>query len=931
MTGGGAAMTGGGAAVTGGGSATGGGSGGGSASVLRLTLTPVTGTVSTPTFEVQGQLESDDPNTTVAWATSSSTSQPIVVGAGGAFSFTVDTPMLDSAVLTLTVTATSGSGSKVETAQVTVDRVAPNIMLTTPAPSSAVSALTLAGQVTDGSGSGVVLRVNGATTPLDGQNTFSYAASIPSSADNLAQLLSVEATDRFGNASMTSFSFTADVVAPPVQWTAPVANAVVTTATLDFDFTATDGSALTATCVGFGLTAQASLVSGNAWRCTLAVPLVDRSESLELVVRDEAGNQTTMTRSVVVDRVGPALSILTPAADTAFRAAFTVTASAGDAVSVTAQFEGATVPLTGGPNWSVMVPVGMHDFAPATLTLTATDANGNVSTATRALFVDTVAPALTFTEPTSNRVFNIRDFTNTNDIVVRWTVGDGDPLAATSMIQQQPAPGATSFTVATMAGQESSVSLTVTAADRAGNLTQVQLPVQWDRRSPTVTRWDPPSGSRMLDVASSTVIAFSEAMTQADLDASPLVVVGSTTGLGGTWNTAHDTFTVNATDFAGRVVELALFSGISDLAGNPVVAAVPNRKVHYASMGQWSGSTPIATGVSTFAVSSDTDGVVTIAYLAIDGRLNIVREVDGQLVATQTNAYGSSVQVNSWNTVDLVTLASTPQFGVSVRVSTLNTHLAYANGTLTTLAPTTPGVVVSRTPLYQEPTTALTGLVLGTSYTRGTHSVTLPTPAVTMAQSNDSWVVGSTSGTRVQWSKYRCDEQFRFSSTTPRTWLCAGTEYGYDVGVTMDRVDSMAMNRSGTCLLFSARRATDMESILWQQTFPRCDAGLNRPFPQGCDANTSFIHAPGGGYRNARVAAYGLDGVDGQLMAHPAYDNDPSHYRLHTVTNCDVFSAVFEPAVVAANVREFWPAQVGRLRGFFYVNTANELRVVLKR
>jgi hypothetical protein len=469
------------------------------------------------------------------------------------------------------------------------------------------------------------------------------------------------------------------------------------------------------------------------------------------------------------------------------------------------------------------------------------------------------------------------------------------------------------------------ISVPVQAADRAGNTATRDITFVVDRVAPSVGMWtSAANGTRMADCQG--MLTFVEDVVLASPTDPPVIYVNDGMPVFGQWlGSGHQAFAVNTCARAGRVVELALAPGITDAAGNPVTP-VPNRRFHLATAPLLSNDL-IATDVSTFAVASDADGVITIAWLATNGRLSITRDVDGQLVTTQTNVFGISVAVNSWNIVNPTTLVATPQFGVTVRSAVASTHLAFANGTLTQLAPTTPGVVVSRTSLSQEPTTTSTGLVLGTNYARGAHTVTLPTPGSVLAQSNDSFVVASIGTNTVSWSKYRCDEDARLFPG-PRTWTCAGTAFGSSTGLQADRVE-LAMNRSGSCLMVNAR-LPPTNFLTWTMTIPNCDGGLGVNRPAACNSNLNFPTIAGAGIRDARAAPYGLGTTDGILVAHPAFDGNPSHFRLHTMLNCDAPGIVFEPVVVANNVRDFFPAQVGRQRALFFVDTVGQLSVRLK-
>ncbi|MDX6913730.1 Ig-like domain-containing protein [Pectobacterium carotovorum] len=137
----------------------------------------------------------------------------------------------------------------------------------------------------------------------------------------------------------------------------------------------------------------------------------DNISVLEIVVRDIAGNETTVTQNISVDTTPPTLNVSAIAQDDVLNGAelavnqvVSGTASlseAGRTVTVTLNDKPYTTTVGNDGNWSITLPTadlvaiadGNHN-----LTVTLTDAAGNTTTVTRPLTIDsgaTTAPTIT--------------------------------------------------------------------------------------------------------------------------------------------------------------------------------------------------------------------------------------------------------------------------------------------------------------------------------------------------------------------------------------------------------------------------------------------------------------------------------------------------------------------------------------------------------
>ncbi|MDF2636334.1 MAG: hypothetical protein K0R78_3208, partial [Pelosinus sp.] len=158
------------------------------------------------------------------------------------------------------------------------------------------------------------------------------------------------------------------------------------------------GAALTNTSPGVVVT---SVTGGYNVTYTPQTALSDGSHTVVLNVQDNDGNgAVAVSRSFKVDTVPPTLTITTPAEATTYRnnASLTLVGVTNDAVSSPVSV---TVKLNSGSAEAVTVDAS-GNFSKAlnliegsnTITITAQDLAGKVSTVTRTVVLDTVLPVI---------------------------------------------------------------------------------------------------------------------------------------------------------------------------------------------------------------------------------------------------------------------------------------------------------------------------------------------------------------------------------------------------------------------------------------------------------------------------------------------------------------------------------------------------------
>ncbi|BES83876.1 hypothetical protein PEC302110_09730 [Pectobacterium araliae] len=176
-----------------------------------------------------------------------------------------------------------------------------------------------------------------------------------------------------------------------------------------------------------GNTVTGTVDTNGHWTVTIPKNILQNLPSdsvsvLEIVVRDIAGNETTVTRNISVDTTPPTLTVSAVAQDNILNGAelavdqvISGTASLSEAGrSVTATLGGKTYTTTVGNdgNWSITLPtadlVAITDGS-QNLTIALTDAAGNTTTVTRPLIIDsgaTTAPTITINNVAGDNIID---------------------------------------------------------------------------------------------------------------------------------------------------------------------------------------------------------------------------------------------------------------------------------------------------------------------------------------------------------------------------------------------------------------------------------------------------------------------------------------------------------------------------------------------
>lgn len=890
-----------------------------------MVVAPTT-VVTDATFVVSGKI-TDDGEFTADWKLGDGPATPITVGAGGTFSVTVDTPLLDSQNVFISVTARDAHHEISVSKQLLIDRVAPTILVTMPTANSLhTGASTDLAVNTTGETAGVTGSIAGVQWNFQGGPTSWTAGSVTLPVLDFASLsLHIVARDAAGNTTAIDHPIMVDN-APGVTITAPAADSVHRT---DITVTATTTGVVhgvTATLEGVTVPLTGGPV---AWTGTIAVPQHDLAfNTLRVTAQESSGSSAFDEVNIGTDTVAPAVTIVAPAANSIHRTAITVSATtSAPADSVTATFEGVTVPLTGGPlAWLGTVAVPQHDYASSALRVTVRDAIGNSSFQDVVIATDTVAPVIAFTTPSAAQKFKASDFASSPNVTNAWTVTDADPQAATTTVNGAASTAVTVSVPTNATDNPASYMTTVAAADRAGNTATSSVSYSVDRVEPLIVSWTPALNARMVEPAES-VITFSEPVFGATTTTPGLSLISHPQPSGDVWDLNHTRSLLPLATLRGRVVRLRA-ADLADSHGNSIQPL--ERSFHLATA--IASGTLLASNVSTFAATADNDGVLTVAYLTTTGTWHFFADtgvLDTRSFGSNIPA-GSKLAVTSWST-PAANLYAVRRWSMSLRrpTSIYRYYLGDGLADPVSVSSTAMGAIVTVPPLNREGATDPFGVVLGSTYTRGTFTRTFSTVAdMITAQSADSWAVGSYSGTQVRWSRYRCNRDTQLFPG-PATYTCGGTEYGGATSQVIDFAEAV-MTRNGSCMLFNVRMPLPGGGFGYggfAQPLENCDGSLGVSPPASCNPNTNIPYSSG--LFGQKLAPFSLNGEHTILSAFPAGTGNPSEFRLEKMSpgTCSFVDTTFTPRFSVPNVRDYQPVQIGTKPAFIYVNTSNELRL----
>ncbi|MDA6995521.1 Ig-like domain-containing protein [Escherichia coli] len=363
------------------------------------------------------------------------------VAANGSWSVNVpagDLATLPDGAANVQASVSSASGNSASaTHAYSVDASAPTLTINTIASDDILNAaeagspLTISGTSTAETGQTVTVTLNGATYTGNVQADGSWSVSVPTSALGAltASNYTVSATvnDKAGNPGSTSHNLAVDTTAPVLTINTVAGDDIINDAehgqALVISGTSSGGEAGDVVSVVLnGKTYTTTLDASGNW--SVGVPAADvtalgsGAQTITASVSDRAGNSDDASRTVTVSLSAPAIGINTIAGDDVINAtekgsnlalSGTSDQPAGTAITVTLNGQNYSATTDASGNWSVTVPASaVSALGEATYSVTAsvTNAQGNSSTASHNVQVNTALPGVTINPVTTDDIIN---------------------------------------------------------------------------------------------------------------------------------------------------------------------------------------------------------------------------------------------------------------------------------------------------------------------------------------------------------------------------------------------------------------------------------------------------------------------------------------------------------------------------------------------
>ena len=672
-----------------------------------------------------------------------------VVGAGGTWTFT-PTSDLTFGVHPITVISTDAAGNVSAPSAgfaVNVDTVTTAPVITTVTDDAGTPGPVVSGVPTNDStptftgtaeaNSTVTIRDNGTvigTVPVDGTGNWTYTPNPPLTEGS--HNLSLTTTDSAGNVSTaTTFNAIIDTIAPVVPaitlvlddqtqpGNLPLTNGQLTKDTQPTISGTSEANATITVYDGTTVIGTTNADASGEWTLTPAAPLLQGSNTLTVTATDAAGNVSNPSSSFVVqvDSVAPtAPAIVTVTDNTApnigpitsgqptneTRPALTGSGEVGSTITV---YDGSTplgtATVGAGGTWS-FTPQTALSSGPHNLTVTATDAAGNISAPSAGfnVLVDTStpdAPAITAVADDVGTITGNLTSGQTTDDTRPAISGTAEAGSTVTIYDNGTAIGTTTATggvwnftppVGAPLGNGNHA-FTVTATDAAGNVSALSTPafnIVIDTAAPTapivIQAFDdigpltgPLVNGQSTNDNQPLLSGTAEANSIVSISDNGVFLATVTATAAGTWSYTPPvrldgvhTFTATSTDAAGNLGAVSgsftlnidtatpgtpvLTSVVDDVAGGVFNAALSNGQITNDARPTLNGTAEVGSTVAIF------DGVTQIGTVTVPA--------GGNWTFTPATPLTAGLHTFTITATDAAGNVSAPSAGFAINVDT---------------------------------------------------------------------------------------------------------------------------------------------------------------------------------------------------------------------------------------------------------------------
>jgi CSLREA domain-containing protein len=322
----------------------------------------------------------------------------------------------------------------------------------------------------------------------DSGNTWSSYTSVITISSEGTTTVEVRATDNAGLETVQTVIIKVDKTAPTLSAGMTADGAAYT----DDTWTGKDVTVtLTSSDTGSGLTSTEYALNNGEWTA-YAEPIVitaEQSNTLQIRAVDAAGNETTDTLTIKVDKTDPSLTVgMTSSgevyiSDTWTNADVTITLTSTDAASDIVSTEYST---DSGNTWTAYTnAVTISSEGTTTVNVKATDNAGLVTTDTLTVKLDKTAPILSAEMVAGGAAYTEDTWTGEDVTVTLTSLDGGSGLTNTEYALNNG--GWTAYTVPIVITAEQSNTLEIRAIDAAGNETTDTLTIKIDKVAPSLT------------------------------------------------------------------------------------------------------------------------------------------------------------------------------------------------------------------------------------------------------------------------------------------------------------------------------------------------------------------------------------------------------------------------------------------------------------